>query len=269
MLLPRSRALFRLFSSPSSPSSPISPPLRTLTAAATATTKHPALRMAPASPRPPIVISGPSGTGKSTLLKRLFAAHPNTFGFSVSRTSLSLTLPLPLPLPLPFPSSLSDTNQPNQTQKDTTRLPRAGETDGVEYHFTTREAFEALVAENAFIEHAQFSGNCYGTSVKAVKDVASKGLVCILDIEMEGVKQVKNTDLNAKFVFLKPPSMEALKARLEGRGTETPDSLQKRLTQAQKELEYAAQPGAHDKIIINDNLETAYKELDEYITALL
>ncbi|KAH8154158.1 uncharacterized protein LAJ45_01926 [Morchella importuna] len=233
------RARFSSSSSSSSFSSKLL--LRTLTTATTTTTttttiKHPAARMAPVTPKPPIVISGPSGTGKSTLLKRLFAAHPGTFGFSVSHT---------------------------------TRLPRAGEADGVEYHFTTREAFEALVAEGAFIEHAQFSGNCYGTSVEAVKDVAAKGLVCILDIEMEGVKQVKKTDLNAKFIFLKPPSMEALKARLEGRGTETPDSLQKRLTQAQKELEYAAEPGAHDKIIVNDDLEAAYKELDEYITALL
>lgn len=122
------------------------------------------------TPKPPIVISGPSGTGKSTLLKRLFAAHPGTFGFSVSRN--------------PPPSLLTQTHT-NLDAKDTTRLPRAGEADGVEYHFTTREAFEALVAEGAFIEHAQFSGNCYGTSVKAVKDVAAKGLVCILDIEME------------------------------------------------------------------------------------
>ncbi|KAH0614919.1 uncharacterized protein H6S33_000555 [Morchella sextelata] len=234
------RALFSSFSSPAPTTKLL---LRTLATATTTTTttttrttKYPVARMVSVTPKPPIVISGPSGTGKSTLLKRLFAAHPGTFGFSVSHT---------------------------------TRLPRAGETDGVEYHFTTREAFEALVAENAFIEHAQFSGNCYGTSVKAVKDVAAKGLVCILDIEMEGVKQVKKTDLNAKFVFLKPPSMEALKARLEGRGTETPDSLQKRLTQAEKELEYAAEPGAHDKIIVNDDLEAAYRELDEYITALL
>lgn len=84
----------------------------------------------------------------------------------------------------------------------------------------------------------------------------------------QGVKQVKKTDLNAKFIFLKPPSMAALKARLEGRGTETADSLQKRLTQAEKELEYAEQPGAHDKIIVNDDLDTAFKELDDYIVSL-
>lgn len=86
---------------------------------------------------------------------------------------------------------------------------------------------------------------------------------------LQGVKQVKKTDLGAKFIFLKPPSMAALKARLEGRGTETTDSLLNRLMQAEKELEYAEQPGAHDKIIVNDDLETAFKELDEYIISLL
>ncbi|KAI9845549.1 MAG: guanylate kinase, partial [Pleopsidium flavum] len=100
----------------------------------------------------PIVISGPSGSGKSTILKRLFADHPDTFGFSVSHT---------------------------------TRAPRAGERDGREYNFTTKQDFLALVDEGGFIEHAQFGGNYYGTSTKAVKDVAEKGRICILDIEME------------------------------------------------------------------------------------
>lgn len=98
------------------------------------------------------MISGPSGTGKSTLLKRLFEAHPNTFGFSVSHT---------------------------------TRSPRPGEADGVSYNFVTKETFLALVDNGGFIEHAQFAGNYYGTSVKAVQDVAEKGLICILDIDME------------------------------------------------------------------------------------
>ena len=100
----------------------------------------------------PIVVSGPSGAGKSTLLKRLFAQYPDRFGFSISHT---------------------------------TRAPRGTEQDGVEYNFTTREAFRALVDDNGFIEHAQFGSNLYGTSVQAVKDVKEKGRVCILDIEME------------------------------------------------------------------------------------
>ena len=100
----------------------------------------------------PIVVSGPSGAGKSTLLKRLFDKYPDRFGFSVSHT---------------------------------TRAPRPGEEDGVAYNFTTKDAFQNLVAENGFIEHAQFGSNLYGTSVQAVKTVAEKGRTCILDIEME------------------------------------------------------------------------------------
>lgn len=100
----------------------------------------------------PVVVSGPSGAGKSTLLKKLFAAHPGRFGFSVSHT---------------------------------TRNPRAGEENGREYHFVTRDDFKSLVADNGFIEHAEFGGNFYGTSIQAVKDIATKGQICILDIEME------------------------------------------------------------------------------------
>ncbi|KAL3430563.1 guanylate kinase-domain-containing protein [Aspergillus tetrazonus] len=180
----------------------------------------------------PVVVSGPSGTGKSTLLKRLFAEYPDTFGFSVSHT---------------------------------TRAPRPGEQHAREYYFTTKEDFLDLVSKNGFIEHAQFGGNYYGTSVQAVKDIAAKERICILDIEMEGVKQVKKTDLNARFLFLAPPSVEELERRLRSRGTETEESLQKRLMQAKNELEYAKQPGAHDKIIVNDDLESAYKELKDYI----
>ncbi|PGH17026.1 guanylate kinase [Helicocarpus griseus UAMH5409] len=180
----------------------------------------------------PVVISGPSGTGKSTLIKRLFADYPDTFDLSVSHT---------------------------------TRSPRAGEVEGREYYFTTREAFQSLIDSNGFIEHAQFSGNCYGTSTKAVRDVAEKKRICILDIEMEGVKQVKKTDLNARFLFLAPPSLEVLEQRLRGRGTETEESLTKRLAQARNELEYAATPGAHDKIIVNDELESAYQALREWV----
>ena len=129
----------------------------------------------------------------------------------------------------------------------------------------TRDAFEKLIADNGFIEHAQFGGNFYGTSVAAVKDIAAKGHICILDIEMEGVKQVKKTDLEARFVFLAPPSVAELERRLRGRGTETEESLQKRLKQAEKEMEYAEAEGNHDKVVVNEDLEKAYKELEEWV----
>lgn len=148
---------------------------------------------------------------------------------------------------------------------DTTRAPRAGEQDGREYHFVSRETFLSLVAENGFIEHAEFSGNFYGTSVAAVKAIAEQQRICILDIEMEGVKQVKRTDLNARFVFIAPPSLEELERRLRGRGTETEESVQRRLAQAKKELEFAKEPGVHDRVIVNDDLERAYQELRDWV----
>jgi guanylate kinase len=135
----------------------------------------------------------------------------------------------------------------------------------VAYNFVTKDAFQKLVSENAFIEHAQFGSNSYGTSIKAVKDIAEKERICILDIEMEGVKQVKKTDLNARFLFLAPPSMEELEKRLRSRGTENEDSLQQRLKQAKNELEFSKEEGVHDKIVVNDDLETAYKELESWI----
>merc|ERR1712054_655231 len=128
----------------------------------------------------------------------------------------------------------------------TTRAPRPGEEDGVAYNFVTKEAFQKLVAENGFI-------------VQAVKNVAEKGRTCILDIEMEGVKQVKKTDLNARFLFLQPPSVEILEKRLRGRGTDKEEDILLRLKQAEVEIEFA-KTGVHDKIVVNDDLEKAWSE---------
>ncbi|KAK4973306.1 guanylate kinase [Elasticomyces elasticus] len=199
----------------------------------------------------PIVVSGPSGAGKSTLLKRLFEQYPDKYGFSVSHT---------------------------------TRAPRSGEEDGREYNFTTVESFKKLVDDDGFIEHAKFGSNFYGTSVQAVKSVAEKGRICILDIEMEvrstvysmwyqerttltrtqGVKQVKKSDLNARFLFLQPPSVEVLEKRLRGRATDKEEAIKERLAQAEKEIEYSKQPGVHDRIIVNDDLEKAWAEFREF-----
>ncbi|CAJ0763217.1 20826_t:CDS:2, partial [Entrophospora sp. SA101] len=132
---------------------------------------------------------------------------------------------------------------------DTTRSPRPGEQNGREYHFVPREKFFELIKQNKFIEHAEFSGNLYGTSVDAVKAVADLGKICILDIELQGVKSVKKTDLNARYLFIAPPSIEVLESRLRKRGTETESSIEARLKAAKEELEYADLEGSHDFIV--------------------
>lgn len=140
--------------------------------------------------------------------------------------------------------------------------------NGKDYNFVSIDEFKSLIDNKGFIEWAQFSGNYYGTSIAAVKHVLEKdNRTCILDIDMQGVKSVKKTDLNARFLFLAPPSLEDLKARLTGRGTESEESLQKRLTQAEVELEYAKVPGAHDKIIVNKDLNKAYEDFKEFMLA--
>ncbi|KAL4217069.1 hypothetical protein ACF0H5_023525 [Mactra antiquata] len=182
----------------------------------------------------PIVISGPSGSGKSTLLQKLFQEYPGCFEFSVSHT---------------------------------TRKPREGETEGKDYYFVERSVFEKMITDNGFLEHAQFSGNCYGTSKMSVEKISASGKICILDVEINGVKNIKSTDLNARYFFVQPPSIEALEQRLRGRGTETPESLKKRLDSAQEALDYAKEPGSYDHIIINDDLEVAYEKLKGILSA--
>ncbi|KAG7443685.1 guanylate kinase [Guyanagaster necrorhizus] len=173
----------------------------------------------------PLILSGPSGVGKSTLLQRLFAEYPDKFGFSVSHT---------------------------------TRNPRPGEVDGKQYHFVTVDKFQELIRQGAFIEHAQFSGNFYGTSFQTVREVEKEGRRCILDIEAQGVQQIKATSLNPVYCFISPPTMASLRERLKGRGTETEASVAKRLATAVREIEYAKEPNMHDYVIVNDDLERAY-----------
>ena len=180
----------------------------------------------------PVVISGPSGTGKSTLLKRLMAEYPNKFGFSVSNT---------------------------------TRKPREGEVNGVHYHFISVDQFRKAIDDREFVEWAEFSGNYYGTTFKGIEDVMKKGKTCLLDIDMQGVKAIKDSKLNAKFLFISPPSEEELKHRLLGRGTETDASISKRLEAAKREMEFS-KTGVHDKIIVNDDIEKAYNEFRDFVT---
>ncbi|XP_032239507.2 thioredoxin domain-containing protein 3 homolog isoform X3 [Nematostella vectensis] len=181
----------------------------------------------------PIVIHGPSGSGKSTLVKRLMKEYPDTFGFSVSHT---------------------------------TRQPRPGEINGKDYNFTERGIMEKAIENGEFLEFAEYNQNLYGTSKKAVQDVIHVGKVCILDIDVQGVKNVKKAEMKCLYIFAKPPSLEELENRLRGRGTETDDTLRQRLEIAKSELAYGEEPGNADYTIINDDLDKAYTEFKDIIS---
>jgi len=121
------------------------------------------------------------------------------------------------------------------------------------------QEFKDLIAAGAFIEHAEFSANFYGTSFETVRQVQAQGRRCILDIEAQGVRQIKTSALDPIYLFISPPSLFALRSRLAGRGTETEASVQKRLATALKEIEYAKEPSVHDLVIVNDDLDRAYQ----------
>lgn len=180
----------------------------------------------------PIIISGPSGVGKGTLIWKLREEFPSMFGFSVSHT---------------------------------TRAPRSNEHNGVDYHFTERSVMEKDIRVGKFLEYASVHGNLYGTSVEAVEVVADEGKRCILDIDVQGARSVRASSLEAIFIFICPPSFEELEKRLRARGTETEEQIQKRLQNAKAELEQGKSPGLFDHILVNDNLDTCYKKLKKLL----
>eukprot|EP00041_Stephanoeca_diplocostata_P015703 m.300477 g.300477 ORF g.300477 m.300477 type:complete len:298 (-) comp20129_c0_seq1:2382-3275(-) len=188
----------------------------------------------------PVVVAGPSGVGKGTLINKLIADYPHAFGFSVSHT---------------------------------TRDIRPGEVDGVDYNFTDRASMAAMIEAGEFIESADVHGNYYGTSKRAVGSVLEQGKICVLDIDVQGVQSVKAAKVDPEpiYIFIKAPSMEALEKRLRGRATESEEKIQKRLANAVKEIAYAdADSGANfDAIIMNDDLDRAYAELKEAIKETL
>jgi guanylate kinase len=187
---------------------------------------------------PLIIISGPSGTGKSTIIRRVLAAEGPRLRLSVSAT---------------------------------TRLPRDNpqtgvhELDGREYHFWTRERFEQEVAAGTFLECAEVFGHVYGTPASEVAPYRAQGIGVLLDIDVQGAAQVRQKCPDAVSIFIKAPSLEVYEQRLRQRHTESKEALQQRLAGARRELERA---GEYDYQVINDDLDQAVAEVRNLIHRL-
>jgi guanylate kinase len=172
-----------------------------------------------------IVLTGPSGVGKGTLMQKLLQLHPELY-YSVSAT---------------------------------TRSPRPGEINGQNYYFITRSQFEKLVAQGELLEWAEFAGNYYGTPRAAVLEQIQSGKLVILEIELEGARQIRTSYPNALSIFILPPSFAELEKRIRGRGQDSQEAISRRLNRAQEEIEAAAE---FDIQIVNDDLETALNQIE-------
>lgn len=175
------------------------------------------------------VISGPSGTGKGTICKELIKDDK-------IRLSVSMT----------------------------TRKPREGEVHGVSYYFATKEEFLQKIDAGGFLEYAEVFGNYYGTPKMEVLELLDKGMDVLLEIDVQGALQIKDVYPEAVLVFILPPSMEELRARLTGRATETQDVVERRLGEAAKEISYVKQ---YDYAVINDDLDEAIDNVKMVIKA--
>ncbi len=175
-----------------------------------------------------IVLSGFSGAGKGTLVKALLQKY-DSYALSISMT---------------------------------TRAPREGERDGVEYFFTTREKFEATIVENGLVEYALYCGNYYGTPRAYVEEQLSAGKNVILEIEIQGALKIKEKFPESLLVFVTPPTATELRRRLEGRGTESPEVVAQRLARAAEESEGI---DAYDYIVVNDDLDTCVEEIHRLV----
>ena len=176
------------------------------------------------------IISGPSGVGKSTVLKALLERRPNVY-FSVSAT---------------------------------TRDPRPGELDGIHYHFMDVESFRKWISMDQFLEYAEYVGNFYGTPKRFVEEAMDQGKDVILDIEVQGAIQVTSKRPDTVRIFIAPPSWADRERRLTARGTDSKDKIQKRLLRAKVEFQTAH---TYDYFVINDTVENAVRELDAIMTA--
>lgn len=174
-----------------------------------------------------IVVSAPSGCGKGTILAEVL--KNDNFFYSVSAT---------------------------------TRSPREGEVNGVNYHFLTREKFEELISSDGVLEYAEYCGNYYGTPRQAVEDKLREGRDVILEIEVQGAMKIREKCPDAMFIFILPPSLDTLRQRLEKRGTETEEVIAKRVGEAAGEISKAYD---YDYVIVNDDLQEA---VDDFLTAV-
>jgi guanylate kinase len=177
------------------------------------------------------VIAAPSGTGKTTICQQLLARD--------ARLRLSIS--------------------------HTTRALRAGEQDGVHYYFVSDKAFRVLREDDGFLEHAEYNGNAYGTSWKAIDGPLELGQDVVLEIEVQGARQVRARRPSACLIFLLPPDLEVLEARLRGRGTDDEDVIQRRMALVDRELAAAE---IFDYVVINDELDTAVDQVLEVIRAV-
>ncbi|GAB5361237.1 hypothetical protein AAMO2058_000696200 [Amorphochlora amoebiformis] len=177
----------------------------------------------------PLIICGPSGVGKGTILRLLFSEFPDQFGYSVSHT---------------------------------TRQPRPGEVDGKNYYFVDNQTMRADIDSGLFVEHATFAGNMYGTSIKALSAVAKTGKVPVLEVDIQGALQLfQHKDIQPLFCFIKPPSYQELERRLKDRGTEDSKKIETRLTRAKEELKFIESPDGDffQVVFVNDNLEKSFE----------
>lgn len=177
-----------------------------------------------------IVLSGPSGVGKSTVIAELFAQRSNIY-FSVSYT---------------------------------TRQPRVGEQDGVNYNFVSREEFERMIADDELLEYAEYVDNYYGTSMKLIQEKLDAGIDVLLDIEVQGAAKVRARCPDALFIFIIPPSFEELSRRLHRRNTDSEDVIAGRLAKARQEFREIPK---YDYLVINDKVANAVHEIEAILTA--
>ncbi len=175
-----------------------------------------------------IVLTGPSGVGKGTLVRTLLERHPELY-LSVSAT---------------------------------TRSPRSGEVDGKDYYFLTGAAFEKMIQQNELLEWAEYAGNYYGTPRAKVQEKIDQGIIVLLEIEVVGATAIKQTFPNALRIFVLPPSLDELERRLRGRETDSEAAILSRLDRAKEELAVSKE---FDKTIVNDDLEIALKQLESAV----